>query len=182
MNLYGHYTDALEKVANRREKHYADALKSHADAGFRAQVPWRTHLSTRADILNDYQSARKYDRSETAVQAAHDMIEDAYDRMGISQAAQTHYGKAQKKSNRKAGSILNRVLPGGAGRKAKNLERAKHYEAQAKAHADNVAKAERQKSVHVAAADAIELPYSFSNRDQRKANQLADAYMKKHFS
>ena len=187
MNLYDHFQNGLEKVASRRarrDQRFADALKSPSERGFNTMIhmPQRWGPITPEVIRDDYKKQHKDGRMMDALFTADGMVDDAYERMGISNAARKHHTKAEMKSSRKANSILNRILPGGAARKDKHLGRAKHHGAQAKAHADNVANAHRQRSIHEQAARDIGDIDIDTDAGFRKATRKADAYMKKHFS
>ncbi len=180
MNFYDYYTDALEKVAGRREKHYADALKSPEQSGF-STIPdfmrgGRTHL-TRADVHKEYLKEHKEYRPIFAAHVAEAMVTDHTNRMKMSEDAHKHHSKNHKKSDRKASSILNRGLLGGANRKAKHSRSSKHHEGQAKAHLDNYHHSYDQTLVHSDAVSGID-----SGAGGKTPLTAANAYMKKHFS
>lgn len=184
MSLYSHYTDALEKVAGRaknrkREERYADALKSPAETGF-STIPdfmrgGKKHL-TPADVHKEYLKEHKEYRPLFAMHTADALITEHMNRMSASEKAYKYHSKNEKKSQRKADSVLNRILPGGNMRSHGHSDDIMHHGSRAKAHLDNWKRSDDQLDTHSQAASDIE----YADEDKRLAT--ANAYMKKHFS
>jgi len=185
MNFYDRYTDALEKVAGRaknrkREERYAAALKSPAETGF-STIPdfmrgGRKHL-TPADVHKEYLKEHKEFRPMFALHTGDALVSDYKNRHAASGEAFEHHTKNQKKFERKANSVLNRILPGGDMRSFIHSSDAMHHGSQAQAHRDNYTRLGAQMDKH--RRELLELDYSL-DKDKRLA--LANAYMKKHFS
>ena len=181
-----HFSGGHKKVAARSKPNFQDALKSHATRGFTSMpddiLKGRKHIKAhdvRAAYAEDgdfLMPGEKHLLRYTASDIAEGMAEDAYKRISLSRAAQKHHQAEADRAQRKANSAFNRIVPGGARRKAKHLKRRKGHVAQINAHLKNIGNSRQLARLHDDASRAM------TDSGDRKGLRLANDYMKKHFS